>query len=73
MNDSKLEPILKYFPDLTDLQRERFAALMQDRAYLEACYTQGAQRALSVSYRTLEKVYKKIGFPADLFAPVRSF
>ena len=27
MNDSKLEPILKYFPDLTDLQRERFAAL----------------------------------------------
>ena len=53
--------------------RERYDQYMQDRAYLEACYTQGAQRALSVSYRTLEKVYKKIGFPADLFAPVRSF
>lgn len=42
--------------------REEYARLSADPAYLEACYTEGARRALSISNRTLEKVYKKVGF-----------
>lgn len=42
--------------------RERFAALQADKAYLESCYRRGAEQALSISARTLDKVYKKIGF-----------
>ena len=42
--------------------RERFDAYMKDKAYLEQCYKAGAERALALSQRTLDKVYKKIGF-----------
>lgn len=42
--------------------REEFDRLMQDKAYLEKCYTEGAMKAERVTRRTLEKVYKKIGF-----------
>ena len=42
--------------------RERFEAYMKDKAYLEASYKAGAEKALSISQRTLDKVYKKIGF-----------
>lgn len=42
--------------------RERFDALRQDKAYLEDCYRKGAERALAISQRTLDKVYKKVGF-----------
>ena len=42
--------------------RERFESLRKDKAYLEECYHLGAQRALALSQRTLDKVYKKIGF-----------
>ncbi|MEA5012044.1 MAG: tryptophan--tRNA ligase [Angelakisella sp.] len=42
--------------------RERFEALQKDKAYLEQCYRQSAQKALSLSQRTLDKVYKKVGF-----------
>jgi tryptophanyl-tRNA synthetase len=42
--------------------RERFARLLDDRAYLKACYTEGAARAMRLSGRTLGKVYKKVGF-----------
>ena len=42
--------------------RENFARLSQDKAYLQECYEQGAQNALQISQRTLDKVYKKIGF-----------
>ncbi|MCI8648890.1 MAG: tryptophan--tRNA ligase [Anaerotruncus sp.] len=44
--------------------RERYAQLMKDRAYLEECYRDGARKAEGVSQRTLDKVYKKIGFLA---------
>lgn len=44
--------------------RERYDRLMGDRAYLENCWKQGAEKAARAAARTLEKVYKKIGFPA---------
>ena len=43
---------------------ERFDQLMADKAYLEECYQEGAQRAEAISRRTLAKVYKKVGFIA---------
>lgn len=47
--------------------REEYTRLMDDKAYLESCYREGAQKALAISQRTLDKVYKKIGFlPAAL-------
>lgn len=42
--------------------REKHAQLMKDKAYLEAAYRNGADKALQFSQRTLDKVYKKIGF-----------
>ncbi len=42
--------------------RERFEQLMNDKAYLEECYINGAAKASRVAKRTLDKVYKKVGF-----------
>lgn len=42
--------------------QERFGQLMQDKAYIEKVYTEGAQRAERIARRTLEKVYRKVGF-----------
>lgn len=42
--------------------RERYDELMKDPAYLEACYRKGAERAEQLARRTLDKVYKKIGY-----------
>ena len=42
--------------------QERYAQLMADKAYLESCYRRGAEQAMALSGRTLEKVYKKVGF-----------
>lgn len=42
--------------------REEYYRLLDDKTYLEDCYRTGAQKALSISQRTLDKVYKKIGF-----------
>ena len=42
--------------------RDQYARLMADKAYLESCYRAGAQKASRIAGRTLEKVYKKIGF-----------
>lgn len=44
--------------------REKFARLMQDKAYLETVYRKGAETAAAVSSRTLTKVQKKIGLLA---------
>ena len=41
--------------------REEFTRLMADKAYLEQCYKAGAEKALSISLRTLDKVKHKIG------------
>lgn len=48
---AELEPVQK-----------RFLELMADKAYLKECQQKGAQRAMAVSSRTLEKVMKKVGF-----------
>lgn len=40
----------------------RYKELISDRAYLEDCCRAGAQKAMRLSGRTLEKVYKRVGF-----------
>ncbi len=42
--------------------RENFDRLSNDKAYLEQCYKEGAQKASRLADRTLKKVYKKVGF-----------
>ncbi len=42
--------------------RERFEKLSADKAYLQECWTKGADMAQRVSSRTLTKAMKKIGF-----------
>ena len=42
--------------------REEYERLMADKGYLESCYREGAEKARAISQRTLDKVYKKIGF-----------
>lgn len=42
--------------------RENYAALIKDKSYLETCCKKGAEKARAVSQRTLQKVYKKVGF-----------
>jgi len=42
--------------------REEAERLIKDKAYLQKVYTEGAEKAARVAYRTLRKVYKKVGF-----------
>ena len=42
--------------------REDYKRYSNDKAYLESCYTKGAEMANKISFRTLDKVYKKCGF-----------
>ncbi len=42
--------------------RDRAADLMKDKAYLEQIYTAGAGKAEAIARRTMEKVWRKIGF-----------
>ena len=42
--------------------REDYKRFSADKTYLEKCYTLGAEMANKVSFRTLDKVYKKCGF-----------
>ena len=44
--------------------REETERLLADKAYLESVYRAGAERAGKVAWRTLSKVYKKLGFLA---------
>jgi tryptophanyl-tRNA synthetase len=46
---------------LTPIQEE-YSRLIADKAYLESCMKDGAQKADGISTGTLRKVYKKIGF-----------
>ncbi|MCL2034186.1 MAG: tryptophan--tRNA ligase [Oscillospiraceae bacterium] len=41
--------------------QDEYYRLMDDRAYLEACWKQGAEKAFAISSRTLEKARKKVG------------
>ena len=42
--------------------RDEFDRLMKDKEYIKKCYTEGAQRAERLAYRTLSKAYRKVGF-----------
>ncbi len=42
--------------------REEAARLIMDKAYLEAVYKEGAEKASYMANKTLRKVYKKVGF-----------
>lgn len=42
--------------------RESYQKLISDKAYLEECYRDGAARAQKIAYKTVQKVYKKVGF-----------
>lgn len=44
--------------------RKRFCELSKDKAYVEETYKKGAETAARIAYRTLNKVYKKVGFIA---------
>ncbi|MCT4661704.1 MAG: tryptophan--tRNA ligase [Tissierellales bacterium] len=39
----------------------KFKELMDDKAYLEEVYADGAAKASKIAYKTLSKVYKKVG------------
>ncbi len=42
--------------------RTEFSRLINDKAYLKKCYTEGAEKAMMISQRNLSKVYRKVGF-----------
>ncbi len=42
--------------------REDFARFSADKGYLEECYKAGADRAEAIASRTIQKMYKKVGF-----------
>lgn len=42
--------------------RTEFDRLIQDKAYLKKCYTEGAEKALRYSQRIVLKAYHKVGF-----------
>ncbi len=42
--------------------QEKFNALLKDKEYLKQVYTSGAEKAARTAYKTLRKVYKKVGF-----------
>ncbi len=44
--------------------RVKYNDLMNNKDYLEQIYKEGAQKARSIAQRTLDKVYKKVGFVA---------
>ena len=43
--------------------REKTEDLLKNRDYLVSVYREGAERASRAAYKTLRKVYKKVGFP----------
>ncbi|WRS27038.1 tryptophan--tRNA ligase [Oscillospiraceae bacterium MB08-C2-2] len=45
--------------------QERFKELSADKGYITQCYKESALAACSVANRTIEKVYKKIGFTSS--------
>jgi tryptophanyl-tRNA synthetase len=42
--------------------QEKYKQMMNDKDYVQQIYTASAEKALSISSRTLKKVYKKVGF-----------
>lgn len=48
--------------DALSVIREKYDALIADKAYLEAVMKNGSEKAARVAYKTLSKVYRKVGF-----------
>ena len=44
--------------------QEETHRILKDKAYLESVYRMGAEKAYGVAWKTLRKVYKKLGFVA---------
>ena len=44
--------------------RENYSKYLSEKAYLEECYKKGAEQAERIAQRTLDKMYKKVGFVA---------
>ena len=42
--------------------REEAKRLIDDKAYLDSVYKEGAEKASYIANKTLRKVYKKVGF-----------
>jgi tryptophanyl-tRNA synthetase len=42
--------------------RERYNEILKDKDYLDHIFQIGAERASKAAYRTLNKVYRKVGF-----------
>ena len=42
--------------------REEAQRMINDKAYLQEVYTEGAKKASAIARRTLRKVYKRVGF-----------
>lgn len=42
--------------------QEKYYALQNDKAYIQSVYREGAENASKIAYKTLRKVYKKVGF-----------
>ena len=44
--------------------RENYSRYLSEKAYLEDCYRKGAEQAERIAQRTIDKMYKKVGFVA---------
>ncbi len=42
--------------------QDKYNALQGDKAYIQSVYREGAEKASKIAYKTLRKVYKKVGF-----------
>ena len=42
--------------------RSEFERILSDKAYIEKCAREGAEKAEAIARRTLRKVMKKVGF-----------
>ena len=42
--------------------QERYYQLQNDKEYIKSVYREGAEKASKIAYKTLRKVYKKVGF-----------
>ncbi len=49
-----------------DPVRERYERLIKDRAFLDETLKKGAEVAQRVAFKTLSKVYRKVGFPEKI-------
>ena len=56
--------IINFCMELLRPIREETERLLADKSYLESVYRAGAEKAAYVANRTLNKVYKKVGFVA---------